>query len=98
MSKLTLHDANDDQAVISTDYDLARVIKTADYAKAMHNAGKDTLESGDKLVASVDPAVMHLWCQQRGVSFGQLLADQKLTKQFLEDPNNSQFRIWKGKL
>lgn len=96
MSNLSLHDVTDDQAIVATNYDLNEITKVAEYAKGLHNAGMDTALGGDKLVASVHPAVIHKWCADRGVTMSMFMTDQKLTKQFLEDPDNRHFRVWKG--
>ena len=97
MSKLTYELDGDDKAIITTNYDMAEVRRVADYAKGLHNAGMDkALDGGDKLVASVHPAVVHKWCADNGVTFDRLMCDPAIAKRFLEDPNNSQFRVWKG--
>jgi hypothetical protein len=98
MSNLTFNDHDNDSIVVATNYDLGRVKRTMDYCKELHNSGMHTTLGGDKLVASVDPAVIHLWCNQKNITMAQFMADPKLAKQFLEDPENSNFRIWKGAL
>lgn len=96
MNDLTIHDVEADRFTVATNYDIGRINRTMDYCKEMHNSGLHTAMGGDKLVASVDPAVIHLWCSQRGLTISDFMCDQKLAKQFLEDPDNSNFRIWKG--
>lgn len=98
MSNLTLHDVTDDQFTVATNYDLGEITKVAEYAKALHNNDMQTALGGDKLVASVHPAVIHKWCADHGIQFSQFMTDQKIAKRFLEDPNNSQFRVWKGRI
>ena len=95
---LSLHDVTDDGFTVATNYDIGRINRTMDYCKELHNSGKHTALGGDKLVASVDPAVIHLWCSNKGITVSQFMCDSKLSKQFLEDPDNSNFRVWKGAL
>lgn len=96
MSKLSLHDVEENQFTVSTDYDMSEITRVAEYAKSLHNEGYHTAIGGDKLVASVHPAVIHSWCAARGITMSQFMCDQKLSKQFLEDPDNAAFRVWKG--
>lgn len=96
MSDLSIHDVQDDQFTVATNYSMAEIQRVADHAKALHNDGLHTALGGDKLVASVHPAVIHQWCTARGITMSQFMCDQKLSKQFLEDPDNSAFRVWKG--
>lgn len=51
-----------------------------------------------KHAASVDGAVIMAWCNKRGVPWDQFFRDDKLVNQFLDDPDNGTFRIWKGKV
>jgi hypothetical protein len=96
MSDLTIHDVEEEQFTVSTNYSMAEIQRVADYAKARHNEGYQTALGGDKLVASVHPAVIHQWCNARGITMSQFMCDSKLSKQFLEDPDNAAFRVWKG--
>lgn len=97
MSNLTFDDGGDDKAIVTTHYNLAEVKAVAEYAKGLHNAGMDkALDGGDKLVASVHPAIVHKWCADNGVTFDRLMCDPAIAKRFLEDPNNAHFRVWRG--
>ena len=98
MSRVSLHEATDTHLVASTDYNMDAIVRSMEFAKARHNSGNHLALGDDKLVASVHPGVIHAWCTKRGVTFSQMMCDQALTKQFLEDPDNSNFRIWKGKI
>ena len=51
-----------------------------------------------KHVASVDQAVIIDWCNKRGITFQRFMNDQSLVNAFLDDPDNSAFRIWKGRV
>jgi hypothetical protein len=98
MSSLSIHDVTDHQAVVTTDYSLARINRVAEFAKARHNSGNHLALGDDKFVATLDAGIIHAWCAKRGVTFSQLMCDQKLTVKMLEDPDLSVFRIWKGKI
>lgn len=97
-TNLTIHDETEEQMVVATNYSMDEINRVADYAKALHSADLLTSLGGDKVVASVHPAVIHKWCADQGVTYAQFMCDQKLAKRFLEDPDNSQFRIWKGRI
>lgn len=56
-----------------------------------HKAGGDM-----KHAARVDGVVIIDWCNKRGITFGQFMRDEALITQFLNDPANEVFRIWKG--
>lgn len=98
VGNLSLHDVEADRFTVATNYSVDRINRTMDYCKARHNAGDLTTLGGDYVIASVDPAIVHLWCTNKGVTVQQFMCDPKLSTQFLEDPDNSNFRIWKGKI
>ena len=98
MSNLTFHDETNDSLVVGTHYSIDRINKTMDYCKEMHNSGNHSVLGGDKLIASVDPAIIHLWCNTNKITMSDFMLDPKIAKRFLEDPDNSNFRIWKGAL
>ncbi|GAA5075480.1 hypothetical protein [Lysobacter panacisoli] len=62
-------------------------------------AGDTHRTGGDmKHVARVDGAVIIDWCNKRGITFGAFMRDEALITQFLNDPQNDPFRIWKGRV
>lgn len=98
MSSLSIHNVTDTEAVVTTDYNVAEITRAMEFAKARHNSGDHLALGDDKLVASVHPAVIHKWCADKGITFSQFMIDPKIAKRFLEDPDNSNFRIWKGRI
>ena len=42
--------------------------------------------------------VLTEWTQKRGKTFADCMQDKALLHQFLQDPDNGVFRIWKGQL
>jgi hypothetical protein len=98
IGNLSLHDVEADGFTVATHYSIDRINKTMDYCKERHNSGDHSVLGGDKLIATVDPAIVHLWISKHGITMPQFMADPKIAKRFLEDPDNSNFRIWKGAL
>jgi len=69
----------------------------AEHCKAASNDGQ--IGSGDmKHAMRVDGWFILDWCNKKGVTWSQFFHDTKLQTLFLEDPNLSVFRIWKGAL
>ena len=95
----TMHDTGNDEVTLVKEYKMSDIKKVTDYSKAMASAGATENSQGEKLVASVHPAVLIAWLNARGLTMGEFMSGgTTLAKQFLEDPDNSQFRIWKGKI
>lgn len=96
MKKAWIEDVDDDSwafvhAVSGSDLDTL-----ATYCREAGDAHKN---GGDmKHVASVDTTVIIDWCNKRGVTFNRFMNDQGLQNAFLDDPANSVFRIWRGRL
>lgn len=94
-----MHDTGNDEVTLVKEYKMSDIKKVTDYSKAMASAGATENSQGEKLVASVHPAVLIAWLNQRGLTMAEFMSGgTPLAKQFLEDPDNSQFRIWKGKI
>lgn len=89
------HDHGDGTVTIQQ---VADVSANVERAKALHNAGLDTTGMGDKHVASIPVPVLTAWAQQRGKAFADVIQDSRLMQQFLEDPDNGVFRVWRGRL
>lgn len=95
----TMYDTGDDEVTLVKEYKMSDIRKVVDHSKAMASAGMTENTHGDKLVASVHPAVLIAWLNTRGLTMAEFMSGgTTLAKQFLEDPDNSQFRIWRGKI
>lgn len=68
------------------------------HAQALHKEGFHQTGMGDKHVASIPIPLLAEWAQKRGKTFADVMQDDSLMKAFLEDPDNSFCRVWKGKL
>lgn len=71
-------------------------------ALAQHCADLRSVGAGngreDKLCMRADGYTIESWCIRKGVTFAAFMRDQKLQKQFVEDPDNAAFRVWGGRL
>ena len=94
-SRTEWHDHHDGTATIAKTTD---VTATLERAKALHNERLDTTKGGQKHVASIPIPVLVAWAQKHGKTYADMMQDQGLMHQFLTDPDNSHFRIWKGRL
>ena len=95
----TAFDTGKDELTLVKEYQLSDIKKVTDYTKAMSSIGATENAHGEKLVASVHPAVLVAWLNVRGLTMAEFMSGgSDLAKQFLEDPDNSQFRIWRGRI
>ena len=94
-----MHDTGNDEVTLVKEYKMSDIKKVTDYSKAMASAGATENSQGEKLVASVHPAVIIAWLNKRGLTMAEFMSgNSDLARQFLEDSDNSQFRIWKGRI
>lgn len=91
----TFHDLGDGTFGIESVTD---VTATVDRAKSLHNQGIDKTGMGDRHVASIPVPVLDAWARTRGKAYGDVMRDSELMRQFLTDPANADFRVWKGAL
>lgn len=94
-SRTLLHNHADGTQTLQQVTDVTALVERA---KGLHNSGNHQTKMGDKHVASVPIPVLVEWLQKRGKTFADWSVDRSLAKQFLEDPDNGVFRIWKGQL
>lgn len=94
-SHTLLHQHSDGSSTVQQITDVTDAVERA---RNLHNAGAHQTAMGDKHVASIPIAVLAEWAQKRGKTFSDVMQDDGLLKQFLEDPDNSVFRVWKGDL
>lgn len=98
-TRTTMYDTGDDEVTLVKEYRMSDIQKVADHSKAMSNSNLTENAHGEKLVASVHPAIVIEWLNRKGLTMAEFMSGSTdLAKQFLEDPSNSHFRIWKGKI
>jgi len=69
----------------------------AEDAKRRHNAGE--FGTGDmRHAARIPNVVIEQYMNDNGVSFAEVMCNPQHMKRIVEDPKNSAFRIWKGRL
>lgn len=84
----------DDRLIVTRSQDVSGIV---DYAKAMHNEGKTGRADG-RYLATIPGIVIEHYCNTKGITFKQWVSDAEVRKRFLNDPDYSYFRIWKGKV
>lgn len=60
--------------------------------------GEGTHKGDMKHAARVDGTVIMAWCNAHGMTWDMFFRDEALQNQFLNDPENEAFRIWKGRI
>lgn len=68
-----------------------------EFCKAQHNAGFHG-SSEMRHVAEVPYIVVEQYCAKNGITMHEFVCNPQHQRRLLEDPNNSLFRIWKGRL
>lgn len=91
--KITRYHEDDGKFHIQTTADVEPVIERA---QALHNEGHHKTRTGDHHLASIPVVVLNAWAEKRGVTFDAVMQNITLLREFLNDPDNSQFRIHKG--
>jgi hypothetical protein len=94
--KTTYHDMDGDNAMLVKEYSMDDIKAVAESSKKLASVYGNGGE--DKLVMSVHPAIVMAWCEKRGITINTFMCDQKLINEFLGSPDNSHFRVWKGKV
>lgn len=89
------HEEADGSVVLQSTTDVTRSVEAA---KERHNLGLHTTGMGDKHAASIPVPVLDMWARQRGKTFGDVMRDERLMRAFLQDPDQSVWRIWKGQI
>lgn len=84
----------DGRTIFSTSQDCTAI---AEYAKAQHNEGNFG-SSEMRHAARIPNVIVEKYCNDNGVSFEAFMADPVHIKRLVENPDNSMFRIWKGRL
>lgn len=82
------------KTIFSTTQDCTPI---AEYAKAQHNEGNFGT-SDVKHAARIPNVIVEKYCNDHGVTFEQFMGDPVHIKRLVEHPDNSMFRIWRGRL
>jgi hypothetical protein len=90
----TTFQTEDDRLYVGRSQDCTTI---AEYAKALHNEGLHG-SSDVKHVAKLPLVIVEKYCNERGITFEQFMADDKHIKAVVEDRDNAMFRIWPGAL
>lgn len=94
MSVQTTYKVEDDQIIVQRSQNVGVIL---DYAKACHNQG---FHGGPdhKVVATIPQAVIEHYLNTRGKTLRDWMTDPDLRRQFLNDPDYGDLRIWKGRV
>lgn len=93
-STTRFHEA-DGKYAIETVADVAPVL---DLVGKLRNEGDHRTGMGDKIVGEVPIVVLDKWARAQGLTFAAVMQDQKLLRRFMNDPDNSGFRIAGGRV
>ncbi|MBB3226996.1 hypothetical protein FHW69_001597 [Luteibacter sp. Sphag1AF] len=85
---------DDDKMTVAYTADLTSL---ADKAKAMSSAG-DVGTKDMKLAMEVHDFHVYAYMNKRGITYDQFWQDPQHLKNLLNDPDNADFRIWKGRV
>lgn len=88
---------DNDTLLMATTADKRDVDAVAEHCAALRSVGAGNGKD-DKLAMSAPGWVVNDWCVKKGISFAEFMRDQRLQTRFVEDPDNSAFRIWTGRL
>lgn len=95
LGSVTTWEQSGDDVTIRETTDVTAAVERA---KALHNEGFHATKGGQKHVAEIPVAALVQWCQRYGYTYGEAMRDKAVMRRFLQDPDNSAFRIWKGRL
>jgi hypothetical protein len=66
-------------------------------AKALRSAGM-TGSSEMKHVFHAPPGFAEWYCQQKGITYPELMRSEKLIRDMVNDPGLAGFRVWQGRV
>lgn len=69
-----------------------------DLAHTFRTVGDHYTPMGDKFLGFVPVEVLAKWARARGVTYARLIGDRELMKRFMNDPENSKFRVAGGRV
>lgn len=69
----------------------------AEFTKAMHNSGNHG-SSEMRHAAKIPNVVIEKYMNDHGVTFQEVMNDQRHLRAIVNDPDNKMFRIWPGRV
>lgn len=94
MTVQTTYTEEDDRLVVTRKQNVGQIV---DFAKACHNEG--FVGGPDhKVVATIPQVVIEHYLTTRGKTLRDWMTDAELRRQFLNDPDYGDLRIWKGRV
>lgn len=90
-------DLGNGKEVITHEVSADAVNAVKEHCAALRSAGV-TGSNEMRYAATVPGWVILDWCNRKGVEWGRFMRDEALQSLFLDDPDNSAFRIWQGKI
>lgn len=88
------HEHADGSLTVSRSQDCTAI---AEHCKAQHNAGAFG-SSEVKHAASIPLILVEKYCNEQGINLHELLNNPAHIRRVVMNPDNSAFRIWKGRI
>lgn len=92
MTVQTSYAFEDDKIIVHRTQNVAAIV---DRCKALHNEGFHGRPDA-RVVASIPEVVIEAYINARGVSMHEWCRNPEVRRQFLNDPDYADLRIWKG--
>ena len=86
---------HDDTAAIQRVSDVSKILQANKIQRDSNQGYKSEVFNK---VASIDVVVLDAWCKARGINLETFFADDKVFKNFLNDPDNKAWRTTSGKI
>lgn len=96
--RFRLEGLDDQHDVAIHEVDKADLDLIAAECMALRSAGMTKTSDGDWHVMKADGWTINDWCVRKGVTFAQFMRDRLLQDRFINDPDNSAFRIHTGRI
>lgn len=92
MTVQTTYSEQDDKIIVTRKQNVGTIV---DYAKACHNEGFHGRPDA-RVVATIPQVVIEHYLNLKGKTLHDWMTDRDLRRQFLNDPDYADLRIWKG--
>jgi hypothetical protein len=89
---------NEHDGVLRHAVEKADLDTLAAHCKALQSVGATKNTQGDWHVMSADAFTIQAWCDRAGVTWAQFFRDKTLQNRFINDPDNSAFRVHTGRI